>query len=163
MVNPADDFDTKWEAAKVGLAFYTELMTALERQRQGMEEEKQLFDRLHKSGDIFFVPEALTNKVDGSGRSETERKPNSRIYEEVIIDNGKPMHLTDILDASLKRGLQLRGKQREDIQVRNALAGSKRFMNMGNNVWWVRGEPISHSASSPTQNGQVSLSDLDTT
>ena len=65
------------------------------------------------------------------------RKPNVHVYEEVLLEYGHPLHLADILEESLRRGVIFNGNQDYLIQLRNALASSKRFINMGENRWWV--------------------------
>lgn len=89
-----------------------------------------------------------------------KRKTNAQMYEEVLLEHGKPMHLVDLLDKALARGLQQQGTGTPEDQLRNALnSARKRFYNVGNNVWWVVGRPEPEdlptaSGGEPSPNGQ---------
>ena len=51
------------------------------------------------------------------------------------------MHLKEIIETALEWGAKLKGKRPVNEQVRNALKGSKRFVNLGSNTWWLAGIP----------------------
>lgn len=71
------------------------------------------------------------------------RKSNVQIFEETLLANGHPMYVKALYEAALSRGLALRGtKASPTEQVRNSLSGSKRFTNLGDNVWWLAGHPL---------------------
>lgn len=78
-----------------------------------------------------------------SESSKGPKKPNVQIYEEIIRASGMPMYVTDIRDAAARSGVQWGGsKNPSKIQVQHALNASTRFMNVGNNTWWLANEPI---------------------
>lgn len=69
-------------------------------------------------------------------------KSNVQVIEEIISLQGRPMHITDILNFAEKMGVEFKGNNDPKIQLRNALNGAKkRFYNLGNNTWWLMGRP----------------------
>ena len=69
-------------------------------------------------------------------------KSNVQVIEEIISLQGRPMHITDILDSVERMGVEFKGKNDHKTQLRNSLNGAKtRFYNLGNNTWWLRGRP----------------------
>ena len=70
-------------------------------------------------------------------------KTNVQVYEEIISLHGRPMHLTDILESAARMGVVFKTNGDPKSQLRNALNGAKkRFKNMGNNTWWIKGKAI---------------------
>ena len=102
---------------------------------QSADNLSDAMDLMVSDGHAYLIPDKLSG-------ADVQHKPNVQIYEEVIEDHGRPMHLVNIVDAAQNRGLRLRGTQDAPTQVRNALAGSKRFVNTGANVWWIEGRPL---------------------
>lgn len=64
-------------------------------------------------------------------------RPNVGVYEDILRDNGAPMHARDIAAEAKRRGVIFQGKHAVDTQVRNSMTGSKRFKNVGSNTWWI--------------------------
>ena len=81
-------------------------------------------------------------------------KPKTELIEELILEQGKPMHLTDILAIGTERGLQLNGKRPKQIQLRSTLSNCKRLYNIGGNKWWVTGVALPSTSSN---NGHVEI------
>lgn len=91
-----------------------------------------------------------------TGRKRTG-KSNVQVIEEIISLQGRPMHITDILDSAERMGVEFKGGNDPKFQLRNALNGAKkRFCNLGNNTWWLIGrpEPGSDNTSKPHQTEQ---------
>ena len=66
--------------------------------------------------------------------SAPANKPNVQIYEEVLRDLGA-LHATDIYREAKSRGLILKGVGDPKNTVRSSMSTSKRFVNLGGNVW----------------------------
>ena len=128
-----------------------EMEAVLEGQLSSLERQEQLEDAVKSSGDLQALVEMLTGTV---GPLVDGHRTNVELYREIVAEHGEPMHLSNIVDTALQRGLRLRGTQEPSVQVRNALNGSKRFVNMGSNYWWLadRSVPESNSA----ENGNMS-------
>ena len=64
---------------------------------------------------------------------------NIEQFEAILLDNGYPMLLREITAEALKRGMTFGGRTDKppSVKIRNSLFGSKRFCNLGNNVWWI--------------------------
>ena len=89
----------------------------------------------------------LARDLDVAGSTNPNLRPsNVQVYEDVLIANGSPMHVSRILDAALLRGVELKGDRSEVDQVRNALARSNRFHNVGANTWWIGQSPVREEA-----------------
>ena len=71
---------------------------------------------------------------------------NTQLYQQALLDHGRPMHVRELTEAALAHGVQLKGQGDPVEQVRNAVFASKRFENLGGNVWWVVGHPIPDGA-----------------
>ena len=115
------------------------LLIAYDRQLEGLEGEKEATEAMaqiqaHMPSDWIFGGRKTTvskNRITG--------KPKTELIEELILEHGKPMHLTDILAVGTERGLQLDGKRQKRVQLRGTLANCKRLYNTGGNKWWVVG------------------------
>ena len=79
---------------------------------------------------------------------------NAQLYQDVLLDHGQPMHVRDIAQAALERGVHLRGKGLPVDQVRNGMSNSRRFVNIGSNVWWVAGQVIPNDEEGVVENGE---------
>ena len=125
-----------------------QLLLALKEQKQGLEKEKEARAVLEEHAPIAFP---LAGSEQPAKKPQQMGKLNTQLYEEVILANGRPMHMTSILEESLNRGLVLQGARPAMVQIRGALAGCKRLYNVGGNTWWVIDKPIPED--SPNTNG----------
>ena len=119
-----------------------QLVKALKEQKQGLESENQALAILG-----LPMPSVQALTVNGQSTKKTRRKrnygkPNTQLYEEVILEHGKPMHMSSILEEAIKRGLKLNGKRSPVVQMRTALANCKRLYNVGGNTWWIIDKPL---------------------
>ena len=90
----------------------------------------------------LYPPTAGQDGADMPGEVR-KKKPNAQMYEEIMLEHGKPIHLIDLLDKALARGLQQQGTGAPENQLRNSLNSSKkRFCNLGNNMWWLADRPL---------------------
>ena len=134
------------------------LLVAYSRQLEGLEGEKEAAKAItqiqaHMPSDWIWGGQKTTvskNRING--------KPNTELIEELILENGKPMHLTDILATGVERGLQLNGHRPKLIQLRGTLSNCKRLYNVGGNKWWVIGVPL---PSMPQSNGHIETMSLE--
>ena len=138
-----------------------QLLQALKEQKQGLENERQALTVLGRT--IPTMPQLMTNGESSGTQQQVKAygKPNTQLYEEIILDHGRPMHMSDILEEALNRGLVLRGKRPPIVQMRGALAHCKRLCNVGGNTWWVTDRPVPEEH--PTTNGHdrhISVSTL---
>ena len=130
------------------------LLVACDRQLEGLEGEKEATDamvkiqaRMPSLGDFGEQKTTVAkNRITG--------KPKTELIEELILEQGKPMHLTDILAIGTERGLQLNGKRPKQIQLRSTLSNCKRLYNIGGNKWWVTGVTLPSTSSN---NGHVEI------
>ena len=137
-----------------------QLLKALQEQKQGLESERQALAILG-----LPMPSVPALAVNGQSTSKTRRKrnygkPNSQLYEDIIREHGKPMHMSDILEEALKRGLKLKGKRTPVVQMRSALANCQRLYNVGSNTWWVIDKPLPEEL--PVKNGDNKSVDMPT-
>ena len=141
-----------------GLKAYVEKIAALEQHIAAIDRQVQSDNRLKELQ--YTLPIPIEESYSGKVNAKTG-KPNSLIYEEVIREYGKPMYITDVVDAALLKGAVLHGKNAPKNQVRNALSTSKRFENVGDNTWWIIGEPLAQVTESPLKQvdmlGQVAV------
>ena len=93
------------------------------------------------------------------------RKSKAQIYEDIIREHGKPMHLTDILNTALDLGITFKGADNKPLKerLRGALLSAVRLENMGSNYWWVVNAPLAdvdHTAQAKeTGNNDAARSD----
>ena len=61
------------------------------------------------------------------------------LYATILEEHGQPMHVREITAEALRRGAVLKGiaKASPEQKVRNSLFGSKKFINIGGNTWWL--------------------------
>lgn len=109
------------------------------------EDTEQYIDVLRQAEEM--VKKGANAPLDDSDTQATVRKrqgkSNAHLYEEILSIHGRPMHITDLLDAAQKLGVQFKREGEPKTQLRNALNGSKkRFCNVGSNMWWIQGKPI---------------------
>ena len=128
-----------------------QLLKALQEQKQGLESERQALAILG-----LPMPSVPALAVNGQSTSKTRRKrsygkPNAQLYEDVIREHGKPMHMSDVLEEALKRGLKFKGKRTLVVQMRGALANCQRLYNVGSNTWWIIDKPLPEEL--PVKNG----------
>ena len=121
-----------------------QLLLALQDQRGAAEKERTaraILDQplpLASAASTIDVP----RRAFGGGKlRHNNGKPNTQLFEEILLEHGKPMHMSSLLDAALARGLQFRGEREPTVQMRNALFGCKRIYNIGGNTWWVIDQP----------------------
>ena len=70
------------------------------------------------------------------------QKPNAQIYEDIIREYGRPMHMRDLLNAALDRGIRRKNGAALDVKsLQSALSSCKRLVNLGGNRWWLAGVP----------------------
>ncbi len=79
------------------------------------------------------------------------KQTNVSIYERIILEAGHPMKVADLVAAAEARGVVLRGKGDKAKMIRNALVNCKRFVNMGDNTWWIANRPIPAPMLPPSQ------------
>ena len=130
------------------------LLMAYHQQLEGLEGEKEATKAMagiqaHMPSGLFF----------GEWKTPVSKKrimgkPKTELIEELILEQGKPMHLTDILAIGTERGLQLNGKRPKQIQLRSTLSNCKRLYNIGGNKWWVTGVAL---PSTRSDNGHVEI------
>ena len=85
--------------------------------------------------------------------SSPKRTRKVHIYTAILKSHGKPMHVSEILAAAQNRGVVLKGTNPARVQLRNALFSSKnRFYNVGDNTWWLVGEPLPEDSPRDTAN-----------
>ena len=128
------------------------LLVAYDRQLEGLEGEKEATEAMAKlqahmpSVGDFGEQKATVSKNRIAG------KPKTELIEELILEHGKPLHLTDVLAIGIDRGLQFNGKRPKQIQLRSTLANCKRIYNVGGNKWWVIGVAL---PTTPQNNGHI--------
>ncbi len=64
--------------------------------------------------------------------------------EKIILDAKRPLHITAIAKEAGKRGIAFSGDPDKPIKnkIRSSMNGSKRFVNLGSNTWWITGVPV---------------------
>lgn len=159
MVTPINELGKRIQEAKdlaneylQRLDAIRDLLNALEDQKRGLENEKEALSKLGEA--VLGLPSFGVPGKSGTAakRKRNYGKPNTQLYEEIILEHGKPMHMSGILEEALKRGLKFKGKRRPVIQMRTALANCKRLYNVGGNIWWVIDKPLPEERS--VANGQ---------
>ena len=115
------------------------LLVAYHQQLEGLEREKEATKAM--AGIQAQMPSVLLfgERKTPVSKKRITGKPKTELIEELILEQGKPMHLTDILAIGTERGLQLNGKRAKQIQLRSTLSNCKRLYNIGGNKWWVTG------------------------
>ncbi len=112
-----------------------------------LEEYVGLLKKLHESHlSLEMDANGVRDSEDGEGDCKPvikarQGKWNTNLYERVLREYGEPMHLTDLLDASLKKGLVQTGTAKPKDQLRVSLQSSAKFRNLGGNMWWIEGVP----------------------
>ena len=86
--------------------------------------------------------------------SSPKRTRKVEIYTAILKSHGQPMHVSEILAAAQNRGVVPEGTTNPTrVQLRNALVSSKnRFYNVGDNTWWMVGEPLPEDSPMDTTN-----------
>jgi len=114
-----------------------ELKTALEEQETALARYEATQNSLRVSPSVQALLRLL-HVPDGTVTvPQPRRKTNVQVFEELLLEHGQPMHATDIAIQAETRGVVFQGSKPREIQARNALANSKRFVNQGGNMWWV--------------------------
>ena len=124
-------------------------LTILADMESSLKDQENALERYDKAQMHFRESDIgeLLRQISGAIESgyiipDTERVPNVQIYEDVILDNKKPMHPKLMVVPVEERGIELSGKASKWRQIRGSLVSSKRFVNKGNNYWWVTGKPL---------------------
>ena len=81
------------------------------------------------------------------------------MYESIIKEHGRPLHLQEITQEALARGVEFKGSAGKEpaAKVRDSLFGAaKRFVNLGDNTWWLVGRDLPEEQ---PQRGDLSLTD----
>lgn len=137
-LNHREDIERRLEQATQYRDAAIRWVTALESQLDGLKGEEEARDLLASFSQVGIVE---ATSVQSGLYPNAERKTNVRVYEEIIRDAAMPLHATLIAEEAQRRGVVLVGKYRPARLVRNALANSKLFENVGSNTWWVRDLP----------------------
>ena len=91
---------------------------------------------------------ATRNPIEGYAGLKPVRRltkgSNVALYVQILGEYGRPMHVTEITKAALERGLELDGRADKppESKVRHSLSRSPRVTNLGDNIWWLAGEPV---------------------
>ena len=117
-------------------------------------------------------PESVPSQ--GARGDSTNPSPKVAVYQSIIEEHGRPMHVTEIARAALNLGVSLGGSEQKDpaakvrsslfeskrfwgseqkdpaAKVRSSLFESKRFCNTGDNYWWVAGRTLPEEQCSQT-------------
>ena len=115
------------------------LLVAYDQQLEGLEGEKEATDAMAKIQAHMPSVGDFGEQKTTVAKNRITGKPKTELIEELILEQGRPLHLTDILAIGTDRGLQLNGKRAKQIQLRSTLANCKRLYNIGGNKWWVSG------------------------
>ena len=134
-----EELEIELEEAKKEAKKYTDFVELLQQQLDTTKQNVQ-FKSAYPETEVVIGHQA----PDGIPIRKRNGKTNNQIYEEIILAHGKPMHVTDILDAARVAGVRQKGSAPLLKRLRNVLNGAKtRFYNVGNNHWWVVGRPLS--------------------
>lgn len=109
-------------------AFIQELLAASYELEKALAKYAEAERKLLESRGAQTLARLLSTADDG--------RTNVDVYEEILLNAGAPMHVKEIAAEANRRGVLFRGKSPIEVQVRNSLAGSKRFENLGSNTWW---------------------------
>ena len=63
-------------------------------------------------------------------------------YADILNAHGRPMHAEAIAKVAPQYGVVWAGTGDPGRMVRNGISRSKRFENVGDNVWWLSGVPV---------------------
>ena len=118
------------------LAEVNRKIALLENLRDALMEQERVNDAVASAAAEmeWFMVHPLDPKPTGTS--------NSQLYQDVLLAHGRPMHVRKLTEAALARGARLRGEGKPMDQVRSSVSNSKRFVNIGSNVWWVADHPI---------------------
>ena len=133
--------EQRLEDTKRRATMYAALAEVLAEQLQAQQRMEDL---------LFTYPEINAERpltaVAGTTQSASSPKRTRKvdIYTAILKSHGKPMHVSEILAAAQHRGVVPSGTTNPArVQLRNALFSSKnRFYNVGDNTWWLVGEPL---------------------
>ena len=129
------------EDTKRRAAMYAALAEVLAEQLQAQQRMEKLLGTYPE-----FNAELSLTAVAGTTQSASSPKRTLKvdIYTAILKSHGKPMHVSEILVAAQNRGVVPQGTTNPaQVQLRNALFSSKnRFYNVGDNTWWLVGEPL---------------------
>ena len=151
MGNHIRDIDKEIANAEKIKNLYAQRLEAAEQLLQALQDQRGAAEKEREARTILDQPLPLASvktigvPLRASGTGEQRRnngKPNTQLFEEVLLEHGNPMHMSSLLDTALARGLQFRGKREPIIQMRNALFNCKRIYNIGGNTWWIIDQPL---------------------
>ena len=130
----------RFEETKRRATMYAALAEVLAEQLQAQQRMEELVVTYPEINAESFTAVAGTTQ----SASSPKRTPKVAIYTAILKSHGKPMHVSEILAAAQSRGVVPRGTTNPpQVQLRNALFSSKnRFYNVGDNTWWLVGEPL---------------------
>ena len=103
----------------------------------------QVEEHAHQS--IVDESTECERQLSAPGRPPGKRQPKKvAVYEDILVETGVPMRLENLTQEALNRGVSLGGSldNPPEEKVRNSLNGSKRFVNLGGNRWWLANTPL---------------------
>ena len=111
------------------------------KQTEALTERERGMDAISEAeATLGHLPEQTAGKRAKRRRPKVGgQKPHTALYEDVLREHGRPMHLTDILNEALARGLQQKGKKPPSDQLRSALESAVNIYRVGGNRWWIVG------------------------
>ena len=119
-----------------------QLLQALRDQKLAAENEKKALAILEQPMPAASAVAVPRISLPFGGHGHNYGKPNTQLFEEILLEHGRPMHISSLLDAALARGLRFKGKRAPIVQMRSALTTCKRIYNVGGNTWWVIDQPM---------------------
>ena len=88
-------------------------------------------------------------------RRSGNQKPRNQLIEEIILEHGRPMHVSDIVERLQALGVTFGGTTPPKTQVTSSVSKSKRFVNTGGNKFLVDSMPLpDHQVSVASQHGE---------
>ncbi len=115
------------------------LLAAYNLQLEGLEGEREATKAMTQIQIHMPIVQSFGEQKTTVSKRRIIGKPKTDLIEDLILEHGKPMHMTDILAVGIERGLQFNGKRPKQIQLRSTLSNCKRLYNIGGNKWWVTG------------------------
>lgn len=129
-----DDIQQQLDFAERKIAMYTSIAGVLRKQKEAqldMEDLRATYPEMETEWPPF-----KPDRDASLGRSKV------RVYEEVLREQGRPLHVSELLPLVKAKGVTFDGVSPEQQQLRNSLhSASNRFQNVGSNTWWLVDEP----------------------